>query len=112
MAPDIECEMSLENVHLQKGPRAMAKLSPKRESVPLLAGLILLARGKVRDSYLLPDGEHILQVATDGQLRLGAESCTEPFYFAVLDARLVLMNIVFIYPLLNQGEGRVRSASD
>jgi len=44
----------------------MAKLSPKRESVPLLAGLVLLARGKVRDSYLLPDGKHILQVATDG----------------------------------------------
>ena len=44
----------------------MATLSPKRTAVPLLAGLQLLARGKVRDGYILPDGEHLLQVATDG----------------------------------------------
>lgn len=43
----------------------MAKLSPKRESWPLLQGLQLLSRGKVRDTYLLPD-DNLLVVATDG----------------------------------------------
>jgi len=43
----------------------MAKHSPARENVPLLEGLTLLGRGKVRDTYELPDG-NILVVATDG----------------------------------------------
>jgi phosphoribosylaminoimidazole-succinocarboxamide synthase len=42
----------------------MTKLSPAREGIPLLEGLELLSRGKVRDSYLLRNGK-ILQVATD-----------------------------------------------
>lgn len=45
----------------------MAKLSPMRAAVPLLAGLQLLSRGKVRDTYLLPGfPDLLLQVATDG----------------------------------------------
>lgn len=43
----------------------MAKLSPKREAWPLLQDLQLLSRGKVRDTYLLSDG-NLLVVATDG----------------------------------------------
>ena len=43
----------------------MAKLSPARAGVALLRGLELLSRGKVRDTYLLPDG-NLLVVATDG----------------------------------------------
>lgn len=42
----------------------MAKHSPKRENIPLLEGLPLIHRGKVRDTYELPDG-NILIVATD-----------------------------------------------
>lgn len=44
----------------------MSKLSPLREGVPKLEGLKLLSRGKVRDTYLLPSEEVILQVATNG----------------------------------------------
>lgn len=43
----------------------MATLSPARAAVPLLEGLPLLSRGKVRDSYGLPDGKRLI-VATDG----------------------------------------------
>src|SRR3989344_2636517 len=43
----------------------MAKLSPARAGVALLRGLELLSRGKVRDTYLLPDG-NLLVVSTDG----------------------------------------------
>lgn len=42
----------------------MTKHSPARADIPLLPGLTILSQGKVRDSYLLPDGK-ILQVATD-----------------------------------------------
>jgi phosphoribosylaminoimidazole-succinocarboxamide synthase len=42
----------------------MAKHSPTRKSIPLLEGLPLLHRGKVRDTYGLSDG-NILIVATD-----------------------------------------------
>jgi phosphoribosylaminoimidazole-succinocarboxamide synthase len=42
----------------------MPKLSPKRAGWKILPGLELVARGKVRDSYLLPCGK-ILLVATD-----------------------------------------------
>jgi len=42
----------------------MPKLSPARAGFPLLPGLKLLNRGKVRDLYELPDGK-LLQVATD-----------------------------------------------
>ena len=42
----------------------MAKHSPVREGMPLLEGLPLLHRGKVRDTYGLQDG-NILIVATD-----------------------------------------------
>ena len=40
------------------------KLSPARERVPVLEGIELLNRGKVRDSYALNDGK-MLVVATD-----------------------------------------------
>src|SRR3989344_474271 len=43
----------------------MPKLSPARANVPLLKGLTLLSRGKVRDTYELPNGNR-LQVATNG----------------------------------------------
>ncbi len=43
----------------------MATLSPARAGVALLPGLTLLFRGKVRDTYELPDG-NLLVVATDG----------------------------------------------
>lgn len=43
----------------------MPVLSPQRQSVPVLPGLQLLGRGKVRDSYQLPDG-NLLIVATNG----------------------------------------------
>lgn len=45
----------------------MPKLSPARANVPLLVGLSLLARGKVRDTYQLAhkDRSLRLQVATD-----------------------------------------------
>ncbi len=43
----------------------MPKLSPAREAVPLLPGLQLLNRGKVRDTYRLDD-EHLLLLASDG----------------------------------------------
>jgi phosphoribosylaminoimidazole-succinocarboxamide synthase len=42
----------------------MPKLSPARAEWPVLPGLKLLNRGKVRDLYELPDGK-LLQVATD-----------------------------------------------
>lgn len=41
------------------------KLSPAREGWPLLNGLPLLHRGKVRDTYQLPEG-NLLIVTTDG----------------------------------------------
>lgn len=65
MAPDIECEMSLENVRLQKGKVLMATLSPARMAIPLLDGLTCVHRGKVRDTYELPNGM-LLQVVTNG----------------------------------------------
>lgn len=43
----------------------MPELSPVRKGWPLLPGLKLLGRGKVRDMYELPDG-NLLVVATDG----------------------------------------------
>lgn len=43
----------------------MSKLSPARAGVALLPGLELFSRGKVRDTYYLPDG-NLLSVATDG----------------------------------------------
>lgn len=45
----------------------MPKLSPAREGVPLLQGLKLVSRGKVRDTYELPGFPHLLlAVVTDG----------------------------------------------
>lgn len=43
----------------------MTALSPKRQNVPVLPGLTLFGRGKVRDTYEL-DNDHLLVVATDG----------------------------------------------
>ena len=43
----------------------MPTLSPAREQVPLLEGLTLFHRGKVRDTYDLGD-DRLLVVATDG----------------------------------------------
>lgn len=43
----------------------MPTLSPLREAWPVLDGLKLLSRGKVRDSYELPNGKRLV-VATDG----------------------------------------------
>ena len=43
----------------------MAQLSPMRKSVPLLEGLKLMYRGKVRDTYEI-DQEKALVVSTDG----------------------------------------------
>lgn len=43
----------------------MATLSPVRAGWPLLSGLKLPSRGKVRDTYELPEGR-LLSVATDG----------------------------------------------
>lgn len=42
----------------------MAKLSPMRESVPILKGIPLINRGKVRDTYDLGNG-HLLAYATN-----------------------------------------------
>ena len=41
------------------------KLSPARKSVPIIEGLELMNRGKVRDTYRLPD-QKLLIVVTDG----------------------------------------------
>ena len=43
----------------------MAQLSPARAAVPVLNGLRLLHRGKVRDTYEI-DEKRMLVVATDG----------------------------------------------
>ncbi|OGZ68644.1 MAG: hypothetical protein A3D44_03970 [Candidatus Staskawiczbacteria bacterium RIFCSPHIGHO2_02_FULL_42_22] len=43
----------------------MTKHSPMRAAVPLLPGLELFSRGKVRDTYVLPNG-NLFSVATDG----------------------------------------------
>lgn len=43
----------------------MATLSPARLSIPILEGLPLISRGKVRDTYDLGN-DHLLVVATDG----------------------------------------------
>jgi len=43
----------------------MAKHSPARAAWPTLSELQLVSRGKVRDTYQLPDGK-LLVVATDG----------------------------------------------
>lgn len=45
--------------------QAMATLSPARKAIPILAGLTLVHRGKVRDTYDLGNGR-LLQVVTDG----------------------------------------------
>ena len=51
--------------HAPEEEKSMAQLSPIRTAVPLLDGLILLYRGKVRDTYEI-DAERMLMVATDG----------------------------------------------
>jgi phosphoribosylaminoimidazole-succinocarboxamide synthase len=51
--------------NLQPGDRAMPVLSPLRASVPLIPGLELVSRGKVRDTYDLGKNR-LLVVATDG----------------------------------------------
>lgn len=43
----------------------MSRHSPARAGVELLSGLALVSRGKVRDTYLLPNS-NLLSVATDG----------------------------------------------
>ncbi|MFH0805065.1 MAG: phosphoribosylaminoimidazolesuccinocarboxamide synthase [Patescibacteria group bacterium] len=43
-----------------------AFLPPAREAFRILPGLELLNRGKVRDTYLLPDSQHLLIVTSDG----------------------------------------------
>lgn len=47
------------------GGAVMAVLSPARKDWPILPGLNLISRGKVRDTYGLGNG-HLLVVATDG----------------------------------------------
>jgi phosphoribosylaminoimidazole-succinocarboxamide synthase len=49
----------------EKEEEGMPKHSPKRAAWPVLEGLELLSRGKVRDSYRLPSGKRLV-VATDG----------------------------------------------
>jgi phosphoribosylaminoimidazole-succinocarboxamide synthase len=51
--------------HLTRRVFHMAMLSPARVRFPLLQGLQLLSRGKVRDTYVLSD-DKLLSVATDG----------------------------------------------